>query len=396
MENKKLSDYRIRLRTDRILGLVALLLLIVASILGYQNSLSDSESVLKGLLEKNQHIRLNSENIYEVYDKGNTLETGYVFSGSYMGYGGPLKVAVRVDTNIVIQDLIIISHNETPSYVAKVLNREFQRQIIGKTYTDEIDMEQDLNGVSGATYTSRALAGAAKEAIQKIAVEQVAYEVPESLTPKVSFGFPEILVILLFVLSLFGVYSHNKWKKALRLGIMLSSLILMGIWLSAPLSILKINTLLLGYWPEWHNGLYWYLIIGGTILTLLITNKNIYCSWICPFGAAQDCLGILGKASYKLKGRTRRTLMWGQRALAYAAIAAALYFRNPGKLNFEIFGTFFNLTGSIVLFVITSLYVIGSLFIKRPYCDTLCPVHPFGTFLMMIKKWIMPKKILTQ
>jgi NosR/NirI family transcriptional regulator, nitrous oxide reductase regulator len=396
MKNKKHNKNRLKLRTDRILGLVALLLLLIASILGYQRSLSDNEVILQSLLEQNQQFQLNSYNIYEVYQDEASKEIGYIFSGEYMGYGGPLKVAILTDTNIVIQNLIITSHNETTSYVTKVLDRNLQRQIIGKTYADEFELDNDLDGVSGATYTSRALAGAAKEATQKIAVEQANFQKPETATPKVSFGFPEILLILLFALSLYGVYSKVNWKKSLRWGIMIVSFIVLGLWLSAPLSILKINTLLLGYWPEWHSSLYWYLLIGGALLTLLVTNKTIYCSWICPFGCAQECLGEFGKAKYKIQGRSKDLLLWVQRALAFAAIAAALYFRNPGKLNFEIFGTFFNLTGSTTLFVLTAIYVLSSLFIKRPYCDTLCPIRPFGEFLLMIKKWIMPKKLQTQ
>ena len=393
METKKSNGYKVRLWSDRILGLIALLLLITASISGYQRTINDTGSVLQGLVEEHQYLRLNSEKIYEVLDTDSSQNKGFIKTGEYMGYGGPLEVAVRVDNHLVIQDLIIISHNETPSYVKKVLHRDFLKQIIGLTYTDEFNLEEDLDGISGATYTSRALAGAAKNAIREIALELADYQVPEDIKPRYSFGLPEILVILLFALSLYGVYQHINWKKRLRWAIMLVSLFTLGFWLSAPLSILKINSFMLGYWPEWQMGLFWYLLIGGTILILLVTNKNIYCSWICPFGAVQDCLGVFGNARYQLKGRTRRILLWAQRALAFSAIAAALYFRNPGKFHFEIFGTFFNLTGTTILFVITGIYVVSSLFISRPYCDTLCPIRPFGEFLLMMKKWMMPKNV---
>ena len=319
-----------------------------------------------------------------------------IFSGECMGFGGPLEVAVLVDTGIVIQNLIITSHNETPSYVTKVLGKGFQWQIIDKTYTDEFNLEADLDGVTGATYTSSAIAGAAKEACMNIAVEQRGFQLPESTAQSIKIGIPEILLVLLYALSLYGVYSKKRWKITLRWSILIISFIVLGFWLSIPLSLLKINSFLLGYWPDWHTGMYWYLLIGGSILTLLVTNKQLYCSWICPFGAAQDCLGALGKAKYKIHGRSKDILKWVQRGLAFAAIAAALYFRNPGKFNFEIFGTFFNLTGSTILFVITAIYVLSSLFIKRLYCDTLCPIRPFEEFLLMMKKWVMPKKMKTQ
>lgn len=396
MTKRKQNRYVIKLRADRGLGLAALLILLVLSILGYKHSLNDNESLLLGLIGENQHLRLNANNIYEVYMDEDVQESAYIYYGECMGYGGPLEVAILVDTNIVIQNLLITSHNETPSYVTKVLGKEFQWQIIDKTYTDEYSLETDLDGVTGATYTSNAIAGAAKEACLKIAEEQIGFQIPYSTKPPIKIGLPEILLLLLFALSLYGVYSKISWKKRLRWGILIVSLIILGFWLGIPLSLLKINSFLLGYWPDWHTGIYWYLLIGGTILTLLVTNKELYCHWICPFGAAQDCLGLIGKANYKIRGRTGNILKWVQRALAFAAIAAALYFRSPGKLTFEVFGTFFNLTGSTVLFVITAVYVLSSLLISRPYCDTLCPIRPFGEFLLMMKKWMMPKKLKTQ
>jgi len=396
MTRKKQNRYVINLRVDRRLGLLALLVLLVISLLANRRSLNDNEALLLDLIGENQHLRLNSNNIFEVYTNEDAQGSAFIFSGESMGYGGPMEVAILVDTNIFIQNLLITSHNETPSFVSKVLGKGFQRQIIDKTYTDDFDLGTDLDGVTGATYTSSAMAGAAKEACLKIAEEQAGFQRPKSIVPPIKFGLPEILLILLFSLSLYGVYSKIKWKKALRWSILLISLLVLGLWLSVPLSLLKINTLFLGYWPDWHTGLYWYLLIGGTILTLLLTSKDIYCHWICPFGAAQDCLGVFGKAKYKIHGRSKDILKWVQRALAFAAITAALYFRNPGKFNFEVFGTFFNLTGSTILFVITAIYVLSSMFIRRPYCDSLCPIRPFGDFLLMMKKWMMPKKMETQ
>lgn len=375
------------------MGLGALLILILLSILGNKRSLDDDESLLQSLLKENQHFQLNPNNVFGVFNPENKQEIGYVFKGESMGYGGPLEVAVLVDTSIIIQNLIITSHNETPSYVTKVLRNEFQWQIIDKSYKDDFILQMDLNAVSGATYTSRAIAEAAREACQSIAEKQIGFQLPDPIVHSIKFGSPEILLILLYALSLFGTYSKIRWKKSLRWGIMIVSLITLGFWLCIPLSLFKINSFLLGYWPNWHTGMYWYLLFGGGLLTLLLTNKRVYCSWICPFGAAQNCLGFLGKAKNRLKGRIGNITQWIQRALAFVAIATALYFRNPGTLNFEIFGTFFKLTGSTVLFLLCAVYVLSAMFTKTPYCRSLCPVTPIEEFILMLKKWILPKQI---
>jgi polyferredoxin len=54
----------------------------------------------------------------------------------------------------------------------------------------------------------------------------------------------------------------------------------------------------------------------------------------------------------------------------------ALYFRNPVKLNYEIFGVSLSLTGATYLFATTGIFFIASVFIKRPWCNYLCPMTP--------------------
>jgi hypothetical protein len=127
MEPKR---YSIKLRADRRLGLLALLILILLSILGYRCSLDDNESLFLSLLGEKQCLELNSNGIYGVYEDENVQESAYVFTGEGMGYGEPLEVAVLVDTSVLIQKLIIITYNETSSYVSKVLGEAFPRQMI--------------------------------------------------------------------------------------------------------------------------------------------------------------------------------------------------------------------------------------------------------------------------
>ncbi len=65
MESKR---YSIKLRADRTLGLFALLILILLSVLGYKRSLDDNESLLLSLLGEKQRLELNSNGIYGVYE----------------------------------------------------------------------------------------------------------------------------------------------------------------------------------------------------------------------------------------------------------------------------------------------------------------------------------------
>ncbi len=163
---------------------------------------------------------------------------------------------------------------------------------------------------------------------------------------------------------------------------------MIGFWFAVPLSLSRINIFLMGYWPDWHTQLYWYILVFGFILTLIATRKNIYCTWICPVGCIQEGLGLIGAAKPRFSKRVNTILKWASRTIAWLAIVAALYFRNPVKINYEIFGVSTSLTGATYLFAFTCFFFIASLFIKRPWCKYLCPIKPVSDFIA----FIIPKK----
>jgi polyferredoxin len=100
-------------------------------------------------------------------------------------------------------------------------------------------------------------------------------------------------------------------------------------------------------------------------------------------------MGAIGGAKVRSAGKYRYFLKWLQRGLAWGAILIALLYRNPGVTSFEIFGTMFELIGSAVQFGLLALVLLTSLFIRRPWCTYLCPLHPVDEFIRMIRKWIL-------
>jgi polyferredoxin len=127
-------------------------------------------------------------------------------------------------------------------------------------------------------------------------------------------------------------------------------------------------------------------MIGGFLLSILLTRKNIYCTWICPLGGLQECLGAVGGAKPRFSRRVNGIMKWVQRGVALLAILLALYFRNPVKLNYEIFGVALSFTGATYLFIMTGLFIMASVFIKRPWCTYLCPAVPLEDMLRLLSK----------
>ena len=169
---------------------------------------------------------------------------------------------------------------------------------------------------------------------------------------------------------------------------MLTGMIVIGFIYTTPLTISLINKMLLGFWPDWHTHLYWYLLIGGILFSLTVANKNPYCEWFCPFGSAQECVGKIGGAKPYSIPRYTPFLKWFQRGLALTAIIIALLYRNPGISSYEIFGTMFDLKGTIPQFFLLALVILVSLFVHRPWCRYLCPLKPLETFIRFLKTWV--------
>jgi polyferredoxin len=169
---------------------------------------------------------------------------------------------------------------------------------------------------------------------------------------------------------------------------MIAGLVLLGFVFNQPITLAHVNRFLLGFWPQWQTGLYWYLLAGGIFLAAALGRQNPYCEWFCPFGAAQECLWTLGDADLRPPERYRDALIWMQRVIALLAILTALALQNPGVSSYEIFGTLFGLVGSHWQFILLVLVLLVSLVIRRPWCQFLCPMRPVVDFVRMFGIWM--------
>lgn len=312
---------------------------------------------------------------------------GYVAVGEATGYGGPMQVAVAVDLDGVVMGVEIIDDKETPSFLQRVLDSDLVAAFLGKSYDDAFELGEDVDGITGATYTTRAIAESVRKGSRAIAGEQLALVVPDEEAPSIKFGTPEIVLIALYAAGFVGHQRTFKFKKQVRWVSMLVGLLVLGFIYNAPLTLANINQMLMGFWPQWQTNLYWFLMLGGILFVFTVDNKNPYCEWFCPFGAAQECLGAIGGAKARTPGSYRQLLKWLQRGLAWAAIVLGLLFRNPGLSSYEVFGTLFDFTGSSMQFVLLALILMASLFIKRPWCNYLCPLRPVTDLYRTIRKW---------
>lgn len=389
MCNNKLNTKK--KKSEAWLTIIAMVLIIIAWFMGGQLENADILSSIKSKMPKIAKLEEVEDASYKIYDT-NGKDLGYLTVESSMGYGGPLQMAVAVNREGKIFDLAVINSKETPSYLEKVLKTDFLDKIIGKAYNEEYSIAKEIDAVSSATYSSRAIVEASKKGNRFIASNILGFDVPKEKTPAIKFGVAEIVLVLLFALGYFAHKKTFKYTKIVRWITMLTGLFIIGFYYNKPFTLSMMNQLLLGYLPPLHSHLYWYLLLGGIFLVFTVDNKNPYCQWFCPFGAAQECMGLVGGAKPRSTGKFKNVLKWSLRIVTFLAIIFALLLRNPGVTSYEVFGTLFKLTGSYFQFAILGIVLVSSMFIKRPWCNYLCPLGPvvdhFTHFRrLIINKW---------
>ncbi|MCX7708418.1 MAG: RnfABCDGE type electron transport complex subunit G [Clostridia bacterium] len=113
------------------------------------------------------------ETVKEVYKglKGTELQ-GYVFTVEPKGYGGPIHITVGIDTKGKLCGIKIGQNNETPGLGTKAAEPAFMSQLTGivpkeplKVVKGKKSKPEEVEAVSGATITSKAVVGAAQAAV---------------------------------------------------------------------------------------------------------------------------------------------------------------------------------------------------------------------------------------
>jgi len=384
-----LSHSKGSVKVERILGIIAIGTIVAAWIVGSVRVKADVLPSLKMAVPGAERFESLGRMTYAAWgNRSSEVLLGYVKIASGMGYGGPTSVAVATDTKGEVIGLAIVDYKDTPSYFNRVLNSDFISSLRGKAYDDEFVLGKDVDAVSGATRSSGAIVESVRLGSRDIAHRHLGLDLVAEKEARIQFGVPEIVLIALYALGLIGRLKSFKFKKLVRWGSLLIGLLVLGFIYDNPLTISMVNQVLLGYWPQWQTNLYWYLLNGGIVLFFTVDKKNPYCNWFCPFGAAQECLGALGKAKTRSPGRYRGLLKWLHRTLAWAAIIIALLFRNPGLSSYEVFGTFFELVGSNYQFVLLGIVVVTSLYILRPWCTYICPIRPVDDYVRTMRRWM--------
>lgn len=304
----------------------------------------------------------------------NGTALAYLGISSNIGYGGPMLVGTVISPEGGIQDVVILEHKETPSYLYRIAQVGYFRQFTKKQIDDALVLDYDIDRVSGATLSTRAITKSVQDVAHLVAAKEFKVT-PEKPKHGVQIGFKEIAVAVLFALSVF--MPRFKGLAKLRLLLLGFSMIILGFWLNRPLSMGHIGAFFLGYFPNPSENLIWYIVITGALLPALFTGKNLYCTFLCPFCCLQEAAHFISKLNLPI-GKYIKWLHLGKDILLLIVLFFAFLYLNPSIASYEPFGTIFGLSGSSYSWYLLFVVLIASFFYRRFWCVAFCPV---GTFL---------------
>ncbi len=302
------------------------------------------------------------------------------------GYTSRIAVLVFVNQTGTIESLKVWHSIESWNYL---ITEEWMSRFIDRSVYEPLEVGQDLQGITSATITSKAIASGVREAGRQVVDDYEAVE-SEKLDP-----FEQLLASAMAMIqqddlleatgaiALFGaaLVAYTRDDEWLRYAVLVASLMFIGIYMSRMVSIVDLTGLMWATLPPFFSNLYWYALYGSMLVTSLIWGR-VYCGYLCPFGAFTQIINKLSPIKRRIPFEIHTKLAY-VKYLVLAAVAVGVLLEQSWITGVEPFQTFFLLRGDWWMWAILIGAVVLSVPFTRFYCDYICPA---GAVMSLIGK----------
>jgi Na+-translocating ferredoxin:NAD+ oxidoreductase subunit G len=149
-------------------GLILALVYAKTSPIMYRNAVLEKEKALKMLMPEADSIEKagdwtihDNHAEYFVAKKGDKV-AGYIIQSFGKGYSSYINTLIAVDPNFTVRKINILGHAETPGLGDEIETESFKNRFAGKGPAHlkvvKTETEEDIQAISGATISSRAVA----------------------------------------------------------------------------------------------------------------------------------------------------------------------------------------------------------------------------------------------
>ena len=316
--------------------------------------------------------------LVEVHDNNGTVlgKVGRTspYSDQIIGYQGPIDTLLAFDQNSSLQGMRIRSSFENQPY-ADYPNDDayFESLFTGKTIAELADMnltEEEVEGVSGATMTSIAMA----EGIVKTAGDwdRESVRVKDSTKPLIYWkarDYGSLGVILFAGLVAFTRRGKTKFFR-----------ITLQILLVCYLGLVNGDILSQALFAGWaQNGIPWQrapilaLLSLAALIIPMATGKSFYCHQLCPHGAAQQWMRKLKKKPIHIPRALDNILKCVPVALLFFVVFLAFSSSTHTVAILEPFDAYVWEVAGAITIAIALISLLVSAFVPMAYCRYGCP-----------------------
>ncbi len=283
-----------------------------------------------------------------------------------VGYGGPFDLLVVVDGSGNVERVVLVRHNETPSYVENA--GDFLSSFVGLPATAPLEAGRDVDAITRATVTSEAFAAATRVTSRKILNAALGRDVPLGCEREGWDWRWALVVVAFFGAAIWARRRPTEWARA---AFAAAAVGVLGFWAGRFVSVGDVGRLVLWKFPPFGARFSLYLLLGGGAALALFFG-NIYCGWLCPFGALTELLYRVPIRKLKVMPEFARRLSGLRFIILCVVVAAFIASWDLGVASYEPFDDLFAYAAAGMSFLFLVAVLAVSVFHYRFFCRYLC------------------------
>lgn len=311
----------------------------------------------------------------EVQPDGTFVVNTRVLAKDVQGYGGPVPLNIHIGKDGKLTAIEAEPNAESPSFFdrAKELFSRWQ----GKTIDEA--MAEDVDAVSGATFSSKAIIRNVQRGLAYAKQHGLADggkgAQEESAERTVATGWTLGSIVALIAVLLGAVVPLFTNNRRLHLVQLVVNVVVLGLWTGTFVSYTLFLRLFAGGVSLSAIG-----TLAAPLLMLIVAllyplagRSGHYCAHVCPFGSAQELAGKLSRRKLRITPRVLsvltalRNMLWG------VLMALLLTGTCTAWIDYELFTAFIYSSASVWVIVLAMLFLVLSVWVPRPYCRFVCP-----------------------
>lgn len=311
----------------------------------------------------------------EVQPDGTFVVNTRVLAKDVQGYGGPVPLKIHIDKDGRLTAIEAEPNAESPSFFdhAKELFSRWQ----GKTIDEA--MAEDVDAVSGATFSSKAIIRNVQRGLAYAKQHGLADggkgAQEESAERTVATGWTLGSIVALIAVLLGAVVPLFTNNRRLHLVQLVVNVVVLGLWTGTFVSYTLFLRLFAGGVSLSAIG-----TLAAPLLMLIVAllyplagRSGHYCAHVCPFGSAQELAGKLSRRKLRITPRVLRVLTALRNLLWGVLMALLLTGTCSAWIDYELFTAFIYSSASVWVIVLAVLFLVLSVWVPRPYCRFVCP-----------------------